>query len=220
MRALSIIALICVTAFVSENGSAQSISYLGFECLNAVNVNDPTPTASRIESRFEVIEIRKDGMLRLSLSGGLPRFVDSSQNICIDSDTAIGFIGTPNAAGTVGLPLKLDRIEAVARINEGDLVIVVNSIFTDLSASRGAFSSFSTSRIQPVSNTLFLKYDAQIASFILKKIIHNKGFVQTNGSTAMFPFIEIIVPIFDEAESEETPRILTPPSEIVYRLDG
>ncbi|SES69979.1 hypothetical protein SAMN05216326_10264 [Nitrosomonas marina] len=220
MRVLRITALICITALFSANSLAQSISYSGFECLNAVNANDPTSTVARVESRFDVIEILDDGMLRLNLTGGLPRFIEGVQDICIDSDTAIGFIGTPDAAGELGLPVKLDRIDATAHISGKSLVIVVNSIYTDLSASRGAFSSFSTSRVQPVSNTLFLEYDAQRMSFILKKTIHNRGFVQTTGSTAMFPFIETIVPIFQETESEEVPRILTPPSEILYRLDN
>ncbi|MCB1947392.1 hypothetical protein [Nitrosomonas sp.] len=219
MKALWIIILSCTTGLFSWNCLAQSISYSGFECVNAANANDPTPTITRIDSRFEVVEILEDGMLRLSLSGGLPRFVNNNPDVCIDSDTAIGFIGTPDAAGSLGLPLRLERIDATARIDQGDLVIVVNSLFTDLSASRGAFSSFSTSRVQPVSNILFLKYDVRKASFILKKIIHNKGFVQTTGSTAMFPFIETIVPIFEETESVEVPRILTPPVEIGYRLD-
>ncbi|SEN32101.1 hypothetical protein [Nitrosomonas marina] len=219
MKALRITALICITALFSAISLAQSISYSGFECLNAVNANDPTPTVTPVVSRFDVIEILDDGMVRLSLSGGLPRFIDNSQDICIDSDTAIGFIGTPDTAGSLGLPVKLDRIDATAHIDGRSLVIIVDSIYTDLSASRGAFSSFTTSRVQPISNTLFLEYDAQTASFMLKKIIHNRGFVQTSGTTAMFPFIETIVPIFQETEAVKVPRILTPPSEISYRLD-
>ncbi|MCP5244653.1 MAG: hypothetical protein H6937_01310 [Burkholderiales bacterium] len=198
---------------------AQSISYQGFECFNAVNSNDPTPTEKIVESRFEVIEVLDGGMVRLSLSGGLPRFVNNNQNICIDRDTAIGFLGTPEAAGAGGLPVKLENIDATAYFNGRELVIVVNSIFTDLDATRGTFSSFSTSRVQPVSNTLILEYDRQTTSFLLRKLIHNKGFVHTSGSTASFPFIETIVPSFGETGSFELPLILTPPSRIAYRLE-
>lgn len=200
---------------------AQSILYQGVECFNAANANDPAPTETVAESRFEVIEVLDDGMVRLSLSGGLPRFVNDDQNICIDRDTAIGFLGTPEVAGSGGLPIKLDNIDATAYFNGRELVIVVNSIYTDLGATRGTFSSFSTSRVQPVSNTLILEYDGPTKSFVLKKMIHNKGFVHTSGSTASFPFIETIVPSFDEIGSFAAgiPLILTPPSRIDYQLE-
>ena len=198
---------------------AQSISYQGLECFNAVNASDPTPTETIVESRFEVVELLGGGMVRLSLSGGLPRFVNNNQNICIDSNTALGFQGTPEVAGSGGLPVKLEKIDATAYFNGRELVIVINSIFTDLSATRGTFSSFSTSRVQPVSNTLILEYDGQTTSFVLRKIIHNKGFVHTSGSTATFPFIETIVPSFEESGSLDLPLIMTPPSRIAYQLE-
>ena len=219
MRMIFFLALLFAAILNSGTVFAQSISYQGFECFNASNANDPTPTETIAESRFEVIEVLGDGMVRLSLSGGLPRFINNNQNICIDRDTAIGFLGTPEVAGSGGLPVKLENIDATAYFNGRELVIVVNSIYTDLSATRGTFSSFSTSRVQPVSNTLILDYEGQTTSFVLKKIIHNKGFVHTSGSTASFPFIETIVPSFGESGSFEIPLILTPPSRIAYRLE-
>lgn len=219
MRAIFFLALLFAAILYSGTIFAQSISYQGFECFNVANANDPTPTETVIESRFEVIEVLEGGMVRLSLSGGLPRFVNDNQSICIDGNTAIGFVGTPEVAGSGGLPLKLESIDATAYFNGRELVIVVNSIYTDLSATRGTFSTFSTSRVQPVSNTLILDYDGQATSFVLKKIIHNKGFVHTSGSTASFPFIETIIPSFGETGSFEIPMILTPPSRITYRLE-
>ena len=184
MRAVFALALFF--ALISYSGViiAQAISYQGFECFNAANVNDTTPTETVVESRFEVIEVLDGGMVRLNLSGGLPRFINGNQNICIDQDTAIGFLGTPEVAGSGGLPLKLENIDATAYFNGQELVIIVNSLYTDLSATRGTFSNFSTSRVQPVSNTLIFDYDGQTTSFLLKKMIHNKGFVHTSGSTA------------------------------------
>ena len=219
MRAVFALALFF--ALISYSGViiAQAISYQGFECFNAANVNYTTPTETVVESRFEVIEVLDGGMVRLNLSGGLPRFINGNQNICIDQDTAIGFLGTPEVAGSGGLPLKLENIDATAYFNGQELVIIVNSLYTDLSATRGTFSNFSTSRVQPVSNTLIFDYDGQTTSFLLKKMIHNKGFVHTSGSTASFPFIETIVPSFGETGLFELPLILTPPSRIAYRLE-
>ena len=119
--------------------------------------------------------------------------------MCIDSDTAIGFIGTPESVNAGGLPLRLETVDATAYFNGFDLVIVVSSIYTDLSQSRGTFSSFNTSRVQPVSNTLFFEYNEQPKTFILKKIIHNKGLVHTSGSTgSLTPFFETIMPSLGE----------------------
>jgi len=220
MKILYFLVMTCVIYLITGTVFAQSISYQGFECSSASDTRDSTPSEVPLESRFEVIEILDRGMVRLSLTGGLPRFVNDSQEICIDSDTAIGFEGVPETAGSQGLPLRLDRIDATGYFNGQNLVIVVNSIFTDLSASRGTFSSFTTSRVQPVSNILIFDYNASTVSFILRRTIHNKGFVQTSGSTSTFPFLEIIVPSFDELGSSGIPQILTPPSEIIYRLDN
>ncbi len=220
MRILYLLAVTCVMTLSVRTVLAQSISYQGFECLSTFDTSDPTPSAVRVESQFEVIEILDRGMVRLSLSGGLPRFVDSNQDICIDSVTSIGFEGVPEVAGSQGLPVRLERIDAIGYFNGRDLVVTVNSIFTDLSASRGTFSSFTTSRVQPISNTLFFDYNEPTTSFILRKAIHNKGFVQTSGSTSTFPFIETIVPSFDESGVIGVPQILTPPDEIRYRLNN
>ncbi|GJL75512.1 hypothetical protein [Nitrosomonas sp.] len=221
MKVIYFLAMIFALFLFSVKTFAQAITYQGFECLNAANANDPTPTDTPAESRFEVIEVLDGGMVRLILSGGLPRFVNDGQSICIDKDTAIGFVGIPEAAGSVGLPLRLESIDATGFFNGQDLLISVNSIYTDLSASRGTFSSFRTSRIQPVSNTLIFNYLANANSFALNKIIHNKGFTQTSGSTgSLTPFMETIIPSFGESGVFIVPRILTPPSSIVYRLEN
>ncbi len=215
MKVSQALLMIVAGGLFSWNVIAQSIIYRGFECANPANASDPAPSTILVESRFEVIENLDDGMFRLRLSGGLPRFVKEDQRICIDSDTAIGFTGTPES----GLPLRLDSIDATAYFNGHDLVIVISSIYTDLSQSRGTFSSFSTSRIQPVTNTLFLEYNDASASFRLKKVIHNKGLVHTSGSTGLLiPFTEIIIPSFADAGSFDPPLILTPSSSVVYQF--
>lgn len=155
--------------------NAQSITYQGFGCSNPINADDPTPTNIFVESRFEVSENLDDGFFRLSLIGGLPRFVNGNQQVCIDSDTAIGFIGTPEAVNEGGLPLRLDNIDATAYFNGHELIIVVSSLYTDLSQSRGTFSSFNTSRVQPVSNTLFLSMINRVNHLYSKRLFIIKG---------------------------------------------
>jgi len=220
MRVLHFLLIIVSTSLFSWHVVAQSIVYRGFECSNPMNAGDPTPTNIPIESRFEVVEELDNGIFRLRLTGGLPRFVEDNQRICIDSDTAIGFVGTPESITAGGLPLRLDSVDAVAYFNGHDLVIIVSSIYTDLSQSRGTFSSFSTSRIQPVTNMLLFDYDNEAAFFKLEKVIHNKGFVHTSGSTGSpTPFVEIIIPSFTAAGLFDPPLILTPPSNIIYRFE-
>ncbi len=210
---------VLVCSFLSH-AAAQSITYSGFECMNPSNGNDLTSTNIPKESIFEVVEKLDGGMFRLKLTGGLPRFAENDSRICIDSHTALGFIGTPESVIAEGLPLRSDSVDATGYFNGYDLIIVISSIYTDLSQSRGTFSSFNTSRIQPITNTLFFEYNNDTASFRLNRVVHNRGFVQTTGSTGLLtPFIEIIVPSFTTTEFLDRPLILIPSSSIIYRLE-
>jgi hypothetical protein len=195
---------------------ALSIKYDGFECQNAVNVSDPVPSGIPVQSRFEVIEDAGDGLFRLSLTGGLPRFINDNQNICIDSATAIGFSGVP---AVDGLPQRLDAIDATGYFNGQDLIITVNSINTDLSARRIASTEFTTSNVRPISNTLIFEYNPQASLFKLKKIIHNSGYIHTSGATnSITPFFETVLPIFGDGETDQH-KILTPLPNIEYILE-
>lgn len=216
MKIMRILVLTLFSFLFQGNVFAIAIAYNGFECLNAIDANDITPTDIPVQSRFEVIEDAGDGIFRLSLTGGIPRFANNSQNVCVDSATAIGFSGIPEFDG---LPRRLGSIEATAYFNGRDLVIVISSMFTDLSAGRGAFSSFRTSNILSITNTLILEFNPQLSSFRLKKIIHNRGFTHTeSGSTNSIPFLETILPLFNET-AQAGPRILTPTSNIEYALE-
>ena len=216
MRIKSIVVAALLTALFSGYASGVSLVYQGFECQKAVNADDPTPSEKLIESKFEVIKEVGGGMFHLSLTGGLPRFINDNSIICIDNDTAIGFSGIP---AVDGLPRRLDAIDATAYFNGQDLIIIVNSINTDLNSRRGTFSKFTTSFVFPYSNTLMLTYNPESSSFTLKKIIHNRGFVHTSGSaTSITPFFETILPSFNKSENDE-PRILTPTSPIEYILE-
>ena len=219
MKGFQIVLIAMLIGFWSVCSVAQSIVYEGVACSNPVNADDPTPINTSVESRFDVIDSLGNGIYRLSLTGGLPRFVDDDNRVCIDSDTALGFIGTPADIINGGLPLVLDQIDATAYFNGLELVIVISSIYTDLSQARGTFSTFTTSRVRPVTNTLFFDYNGQTESFRLRTVFHNKGFTQTSGSTgALTPFIEIIVPSQDETGLISSPTVLTPAVPIVYRL--
>ena len=208
--------VIALLTALSGNVFAVSIVYSGLKCQNAVNADDPTPTETTIQSRFEVVDNVGGGIFRLSLTGGLPRFINNNQNVCIDSDTAIGFSGIP---AVDGIPQRLEAIDATGNFDGFNLIIIVNSIHTDLSAGRNAFSGFTTSIVRPVSNTLIFEHNPQTSLFKLIKIIHNRGLVHTSGSTnSITPFFETVLPIFEDTE-EDQHKILTPVSNIEYILE-
>ena len=208
--------MIALFAIFSGNAFAVSIVYNGLKCQNATDANDPTPLQLPIQSRFEVVENVGGGLFRLSLTGGLPRFINNDQRVCIDSDTAIGFSGVP---AVDGLPQRLEEIDATGYFNGQDLIVTVNSINTDLSAGRNTFSGFTTSKVLPISNTLIFSYNPQTLTFTLTKIIHNRGLVHTSGSTnSITPFLETILPIFGDTD-ENKHKILIPVSNIVYVLE-
>ncbi len=207
------VALFCI--LLSTVASAVSIVYSGFECQNKINPNDPTPTQTPAKSQFEVVEDKGDGVFIVHLTGGLPRLIDNDARTCIDSETAIGYVGIPERDG---IPIRLDTLDATAYFNGNELIITVNSIHTDLSASRLTFSNFTTSQIQPYSNTLIFDYDAQLSTFKLKRLIHNRGLIRTSGTTtSITPFSETIIPSFNNT-AEDIPRVLTPGVNIEYLL--
>ena len=216
MKIMQILVLILFSLLGQSNVWGLSLTYDGFECLNPIDANDLTSTETPIQSRLEVIEDLGGGMFRLSLTGGIPRFVNNSQNVCIDNATALGYSGIP---ALDGLPRPLESIDATAYFNGKDLVIVISSLFTDLSARRDPFSSFSTSQILTITNTLILEFDSQAFAFNLKKLIHNRGFIHTrSGSINSIPFLETLIPSFNEV-AQDKPRVLTPASAIEYLIE-
>lgn len=209
------LALTLFSFLLHSNTLATSIVYDGFNCLNAVDASDPTPGITRVQSRFEVIENVGEGIYRLRLTGGIPRFVNNNQNVCIDSATAIGYSGIP---AVDGLPRPLESTDATAYFNGQELVIVISSMYTDLSARSNPFLPFTTSLIFTITNTLILAFNPDSASFNLKKVLSNRGFTQTSESrNVIAPFQETILPSFNETPQDK-PRILTPASNIDFSL--
>ena len=104
------------------------------------------------------------------------------------------------------------------RVNGHELIILVNSIVTDFSAGRGAFSTFNTSRVQTISNTLIFDYNPQQSLFALKKLVKNKSLTQTSGTAnSTFPFRETLSPSSNNTLLDK-PKILIPVSPINYQL--
>ncbi|MCC7092105.1 MAG: hypothetical protein IT524_09165 [Nitrosomonas sp.] len=217
MKLIQTLAFLSIFLLFQNNVSGTSIAYDGLECLNATNANDITPNAtSLVQSRFEVIENSGEGIYRLTLTGGIPRVIDTSNNICIDSVTAIGYSGIP---AIDGLPRRLDSIDATGYFNGRDLLIVISSMVTDLSAKNVPFLPFSTSQIFAITHTLIFEFDPQAQLFNLIKIIRNQGLTHTSESTNLiFPFLETVLPSFNDA-ARDKPKILTPPAPIQYRLE-
>lgn len=214
----AIIKLICTIAFLVLSNSvfAVAIIYDGQDCSNATNDDDVTASGLLIQSKFEVIEDVGQGLYRLRLTGGIPRFIDSSGAVCIDHVTALGYFGSGSPDFTLP-PQALKSLDAIGYFNGRELMIIVNSIVTDFSASRGAFNSFSTSHVQTISNTLIFDYNPQQSLFALKKLIKNKSLTQTSGSTNSTFFRETVSPSSSEILLDK-PRILTPVSPIQYFL--
>jgi hypothetical protein len=130
--------------------------------------------------------------------------------------TAIGYSGIPEVDG---LPQPLDAIDATGYFDGEELIIVISSLYTDLSARRNPFSSFTTSFIFPFTNTLIFKFNSAASSFRLKKVVRTRGFVHTSGSTnSITPFFETVLPPFNK-EAQDKPVILTPLSTIEYKLE-
>ena len=215
MRMLQGLVLAFFSCLAHSNAYAISIVYQGFECLSAVNTEDPAPNngTAPVQSRFEVIEDSGDGIYRLNLTGGIPRFVSNEHTVCIDKATAIGY------SGIDGLPQPLDAVDATGYFDGEELIIVISSLYTDLSARRNPFSSFTTSFIFPFTNTLIFKFNSTTSSFRLKKVVRNRGFVHTSGSTnSITPFFETVLPSFNK-EAQDKPVILTPFTTIEYKLE-
>lgn len=218
MKVAQLLVFALLIFLLQNNVSALSITYEGFECQSAIDTEDPTPdSATSVQSRFEVIEDSGDGVYRLRLTGGIPRFVDNSRTVCIDKATAIGYSGIP---GDDVMPHPLDSIDATAYFNGQELIVAVSSMYTDLSAKRYPFSAFSTSHISAFTNTLVLKFNPLTSSFSLIKLFRNRGFTQTDGSmNSSIPFLETVLPSFNK-EVGDKPRILTPLAAIEYKLEN
>lgn len=215
MQIMRGLVLILFSFLLQSHALGLSIVYDGFSCLSAVDSNDPTPTITPIQSKFEVIEDAGEGIYRLSLTGGIPRFVNNNQNVCIDSTTAIGYSGIP---AIDGLPRQLEFIDATAYFNGKELMIVISSMYTDLSARSNPFLPFTTSSVFALTNTLIMEFNPNLSSFSLKKVLRNRGFTQTNESTNLIaPFQETVLPSFNETVRDR-PKILTPVSNIDFFL--
>lgn len=216
MKIMQALVLTLFSFLLQSNVFGISIVYNGFECLNAIDTNDPTPKGTPVQSKFEVIQDAGDGIYRLSLTGGIPRFINNNRDVCIDNATAIGYSGIP---AVDGLPQPLESINATAYFNGQELMIVVSSLYTDLSARRNPFSSFNTSLIFAFTNTLIFDFNPRTSSFSLKKVIRNRGFTNTSGSTnSITPFFETILLSFND-EVQDKPKILTPIANIEFLLD-
>lgn len=210
--------LICIAVFhgLCSNVFATAIVFDGLDCFNATNDSDVTTTGLLIQSKFEVTEDLGQGMYRLSLTGGIPRFANTSGSVCIDHVTALGYFASGSLDFTIP-PQPLESLDATGYFNGRELIILVNSIMTDFSAGRDAFTSFHTSRIQTISNMLIFEYNPQQSLFSLKRLIRNKSQTQTSGFANTLPFHETLFPSANGI-GPDRPQVLVPLSPINYLL--
>lgn len=210
--------LICITVIhgLCNNVFATTLVFDGLDCFNATNDSDVTTSRLLIQSKFEVTEDLGQGMYRLNLTGGIPRFVDASGSVCIDHVTALGYFSSGSSDFTFP-PQPLESLDATGYFNGRELIILVNSIVTDFSAGRDAFTSFHTSRIQTVSNMLIFDYNPEQSIFSLKRLIRNKSQTQTSGFANILPFHETLLPSTNGI-GPDRPQVLVPLSPINYLL--
>ncbi|GKS69937.1 hypothetical protein W03_19410 [Nitrosomonas sp. PY1] len=214
--------LICLAVFhgFCSNVFAIAIVYDGIDCFNVTNDSDVTASGLPVQSKFEVIEDLGQGMYRLNLTGGIPRFVDSSGNVCIDHVAALGYFASGGPDFTIP-PQPLESLDATGYFNGHELVILVNSIVTDFSAGKGSFNSFHTSRVQTISNMLIFdyNYNPQQSFFTLKRLVRNKSLTQASSSSNTQPIRETLLPSSINGIESDRPQVLTPlPSSINYLL--
>ncbi|MEK7778758.1 MAG: hypothetical protein AAB293_01615 [Pseudomonadota bacterium] len=212
--------LVCMAVFhgLCNNVFATAIVFDGLDCFNTTNDSDVTTTELLIQSKFEVTEDLGQGMYRLSLTGGIPRFVNTNGSVCIDHVIALGYFASGSLDFTIS-PQQLESLDATGYFNGHELIILVNSIVTDFSAGRDAFTSFHTSRIQTISNMLIFdyNYNPQQSFFSLKRLIRNKSQTQTSGFANTLPFHETLFPSTNGI-GPDRPQVLIPLSPINYLL--
>ena len=56
MKIMQALVLTLFSFLLQSNVFGISIVYNGFECLNAIDTNDPTPKNTPVQSKFEVIQ--------------------------------------------------------------------------------------------------------------------------------------------------------------------
>lgn len=200
---------------------ATSIVYHGFACQNPSKDDVSTPSATPLDSRFTVDTDIGNGLYRVILTGGIPR--TNGDDICIDSETSMGFEGLALSAGVFGgePPTPLTRktsIDGVAHFNGSNLIISINSIYSDQSGHiiRSQNGAVASSIIKPVSNTLILKYDISRNAFVLENVIRNSGFVNATGYIGQNTYYEFIYP---SGGVGALPLFHIPSQEIVYYLE-
>ena len=214
--------LITVVLFIfSSNAYALKISYTAGECLNPADDTITQTTSNQIESVYYLSEDQGNGFYNLELHGGLPSIVNSSDDICIEHETNIGYRLFFDAHGfpppPIQLPTPIDKILATAYFDEKKLIIFSNSIYTDLAGNfDSSTDSLATSRFFPVSNTVFFDYIAESNAFKLTKIIRSKGLIQASASHS--PLYHTYVESVDP--SPNGTNIMIPKMDIIYKLEN
>lgn len=166
-----------------------------------------------IESVYHLFSDEGGGIYQLVLNGGIPRFTNNSSDVCIDTETSMGYSGLPE--GNNYLPSKNDRIPATAYFDGKTLIIFSNAIYSDLSGKADYIRKFvQTSIIIPSFHALFFNYIPQSNSFSLTRMIKNYGFVMSNAvSVPKDTYLEGI-----KQNNRPVPEIFIPPKEIIYTL--
>lgn len=214
--------LVAIALFLLTcNAYALKMSFTAGECLSPAEDTITQSTSNRIESAYYLSEDQGNGFYILELHGGLPRFANTSDDICIDHETNIGYRLYFDAHGfppaPIQLPIPIDKIPATGYFDGKKLIIFSNSIYTDLAGNfESSTNSLATSKFIPVSNTVFFDYIAESNSFRLTKIIRNIGSIHASAShePLFHTYIEFVDP------SPNGTNIMIPKMDIIYKLEN
>ena len=180
-------------------------------------------TSVGITSEFKVKQDLGSGLFIFELVGGLPRIIDGDPNVCIESDSAIGYESpagriVPRDSGSIiGLAERVFSIEAMGYFDGKQLVININAITSSASPQVDAVGLVLGSRIEPNSFILIFEFDPVKTSFKLKKYMRNTGMIIVNSGHQSASRVEPDV-YLENIFLNRSRTMTTPIPDIEYRI--
>lgn len=205
--------ILSILMFLPMQTYALSLVFSAGECIEPANNQATTPSYRLIESKFKLVVDNGNGFYRLELTGGLPRFSDNSNDLCIDTERSLGYIGFPKANNPdTYLPKKQDSLIADAYFDGKTLIIFTSTIYTDKTGKADyTRNHVQSSMFVPISRSLFFNYDATSNSFRMTRMLKSAGMIIASAvSVPEDTYLEVSIPGFFET--------YFPKMDIVYKL--
>lgn len=197
--------IILTISMISQAVSALSIIYDGHRCAEPENFQSTHYNENdKYRSIFSVVSDEGGGYYKLTLFGGLPRFFDNLDGVCIEDELSIGYSkGLPTSEdiekATINnrwLPEKLTSVPAIGYFNGRELIISLSSAYSgrDGGVNDGGLGVRTSTTIFN-TNTLIFDHNPDSASFVLRNIILNSGLF-SGGGPVIYPesYFEVLLP--------------------------